>query len=38
MGVSAWFRDDGELAEDTVVWQYSEFALRIVGAEPLESS
>jgi AcrR family transcriptional regulator len=38
MGVSAWFRDDGELAEDTVVWQYSEFALRIVGAEPPESS
>jgi AcrR family transcriptional regulator len=32
MGVAVWFRDDGELAEDTVVWQHSEFALRIVGA------
>ncbi|MEV0431021.1 TetR/AcrR family transcriptional regulator [Micromonospora sp. NPDC050495] len=34
MGVAVWFRDDGELAEDEVVWQYSEFALRIVGAQP----
>src|SRR6266849_2901461 len=34
MGMSAWFREDGELSEDTIVWQYSEFALRIVGAEP----
>jgi hypothetical protein len=32
MGVPVWYRDDGELPEDTVVWQYSEFALRIVGA------
>ncbi|MFC4003724.1 TetR/AcrR family transcriptional regulator [Prauserella oleivorans] len=31
MGVSAWYREDGELSEDTVVWQYSEFALRLVG-------
>lgn len=37
MGVSAWFREDGELAEDTIVWQYSEFALRLVGARPPES-
>lgn len=30
MGVAAWFREDGELTEDTVVWQHGEFALRIV--------
>ncbi|WP_214109349.1 TetR/AcrR family transcriptional regulator [Acrocarpospora catenulata] len=33
MGVSAWFRDDGESTEDGVVWQYGEFALRIAGAD-----
>ncbi len=32
MGVAVWFRDDGELTEDAVIWQYSQFALRIVGA------
>jgi AcrR family transcriptional regulator len=32
IGVSAWYRDDGEYSEDTLVWQYSEFALRLVGA------
>lgn len=32
MGVAVWYRDDGELTEDTVVWQHGEFALRIVGA------
>lgn len=32
MGVAAWFREDGELPEDVVVWEYSEFALRLVGA------
>lgn len=31
MGVSAWYREDGELTEDAVVWQYSTFALRLVG-------
>lgn len=31
MGVSAWYREDGELTEDAVVWQYSAFALRLVG-------
>ncbi|KID30774.1 TetR/AcrR family transcriptional regulator [Prauserella rugosa] len=31
MGVSAWYREDGELSEDAVVWQYSRFALRLVG-------
>lgn len=32
MGVSAWYREDGELTEDAVVWQYSDFTLRLVGA------
>jgi AcrR family transcriptional regulator len=34
MGVAAWFRPDGELPEDTVVWEHAEFALRLVGAAP----
>lgn len=32
MGVSTWFREDGELTENEVAWQYTEFALRLVGA------
>lgn len=32
MGVSAWYREDGELSENEVAWQYTEFALRLVGA------
>ncbi|WP_433510347.1 TetR/AcrR family transcriptional regulator [Nonomuraea sp. CA-143628] len=32
MGLAAWYREDGEHGEDAVVWQYSEFALRLVGA------
>jgi AcrR family transcriptional regulator len=32
MGVSTWFREDGELSENEVAWQHTEFALRIVGA------
>ena len=32
MGVAVWYRADSEHPEDTVVWQYSEFALRLVGA------
>jgi len=32
MGVSAWFSEDGELTENEVAWQYTEFALRLVGA------
>jgi AcrR family transcriptional regulator len=32
MGVSAWYRENGEHSEDTLVWQYGEFALRLVGA------
>jgi AcrR family transcriptional regulator len=31
MGVAVWFREDGELSEDALVWQYSQFALRLVG-------
>lgn len=31
MGVSAWYREGGEHTEDSLVWQYSEFALRLVG-------
>jgi len=34
MGVSAWYREAGEHSEDTLVWQYGEFALRLVGARP----
>ncbi|MGQ4601059.1 TetR family transcriptional regulator [Nocardia sp. R6R-6] len=38
MGLAAWYRPDGDLSEDAVVWQYSEFALRLVGAtsDPLQ--
>jgi AcrR family transcriptional regulator len=32
MGVSAWFREDGELTENEVAWQHTEFALRLLGA------
>ncbi|MGV0044916.1 TetR/AcrR family transcriptional regulator [Mycobacterium colombiense] len=32
MGVAAWYRPDGEVSEDALVWQYSDFALRLVGA------
>ncbi|WP_411088906.1 TetR/AcrR family transcriptional regulator [Streptomyces sp. 061-3] len=34
MGVAAWYREDGELNEDTIVWQYGDFALRLAGASP----
>jgi AcrR family transcriptional regulator len=34
MGVAVWFREDGEITEDAVVWEYGELALRIVGATP----
>jgi hypothetical protein len=30
---AAWYRENGEHTEDTVVWQYSEFALRLVRAD-----
>jgi AcrR family transcriptional regulator len=32
MGVATWFREDGELSENEIAWQYTEFALRLVGA------
>ncbi|GAA4984426.1 TetR/AcrR family transcriptional regulator [Yinghuangia aomiensis] len=32
MGVAVWFREDGEIGEDAVVWEYGELALRIAGA------
>ncbi|MGH3757589.1 TetR/AcrR family transcriptional regulator [Actinophytocola sp.] len=32
MGVAAWYREDGELSEDEIVWHYGDLALRIVGA------
>ncbi|MFF2084020.1 TetR/AcrR family transcriptional regulator [Nocardia sp. NPDC058176] len=32
MGVATWFREDGELSENEIVWQYVDFALRLVGA------
>ena len=34
IGVSAWYRETGEYSEDALVWQYSEFALRLAGATP----
>jgi hypothetical protein len=33
MGVAAWYREDGELTEDTIVWQYGDFALRLAGVK-----
>lgn len=32
MGVAAWYRKDGELTEDEIVWHYGDLALRMVGA------
>lgn len=32
MGVATWYREDAELTENEVVWQYVDFALRLVGA------
>ncbi|KAF0845194.1 TetR/AcrR family transcriptional regulator [Nocardia caishijiensis] len=32
MGVAVWFREDGEFSENEIVWQYVDFALRLVGA------
>ncbi|MGW4527559.1 TetR family transcriptional regulator [Amycolatopsis sp. NPDC004378] len=32
MGVATWYREDGELTENEVVWEYVEFASRLVGA------
>lgn len=32
MGLATWYREEGELSENEVVWQQTEFALRLVGA------
>ena len=32
MGVSVWYREDGDLTEDQVVYQYGDLALRLAGA------
>jgi AcrR family transcriptional regulator len=32
MGISVWYQEDGDLTEDQVVYQYSDFALRLAGA------
>lgn len=32
MGVSTWYREDGEFTENEVAWEQTEFALRLVGA------
>jgi AcrR family transcriptional regulator len=32
MGISAWYREGGELSENELAWEYTEFALRLVGA------
>lgn len=34
MGVSVWFRADGQISEDELAKQYVEIALRIVGVQP----
>ncbi|WP_131565146.1 TetR/AcrR family transcriptional regulator [Streptomyces sp. KM273126] len=31
MGVSVWYRENGDLAEDQVVYQYGDFALQLAG-------
>lgn len=32
MGASVWYREDGDLTEDQIVYQYGDFALRLAGA------
>ncbi|WP_234331770.1 hypothetical protein [Streptomyces sp. NRRL S-455] len=32
MGVPLWYREDGNLTEDQVVYEYGDFALRLAGA------
>lgn len=34
VSIARWFRDDGPLSADEVARQYTDFALRIVGASP----
>jgi hypothetical protein len=31
VGAAVWFREDGEPSENEVAWQYTEFALRLLG-------
>ncbi|WP_326809063.1 MULTISPECIES: TetR/AcrR family transcriptional regulator [unclassified Streptomyces] len=31
MGVAVWYREDGDLTEDQIVYQYGDFALRLAG-------
>ncbi len=31
MGVPVWYREDGDLTEDQIVYQYGDFALRLAG-------
>lgn len=33
MGISVWYRDDGEFSEDELVYTYADQALRLVGHE-----
>lgn len=33
MGISVWYRDDGEFSEDELVYTYADQALRLVGYE-----
>jgi AcrR family transcriptional regulator len=33
MGISAWYREDGEYGENELAWQYGEFALRLLGVD-----
>jgi AcrR family transcriptional regulator len=35
MGLATWYREEGELSENEVVWQQVEFALRLVGTHPV---
>ncbi|WP_406222909.1 hypothetical protein [Streptomyces canus] len=37
-GIAAWYREDGELTEDTIVWWYGDFALRLAGVSPENQS
>jgi hypothetical protein len=32
MGISAWYREDGDLSENELAWQYADFAMHLVGA------
>ncbi|WBB52473.1 TetR/AcrR family transcriptional regulator [Verrucosispora sp. WMMD573] len=38
MGTSVWYREGGGLTEDQVVYQYGEFALRLVGVRTADDA